>query len=76
MKYLNIDEAAEYLGLKATTLRKWTYERRVPYRKHGGKTVFSAQDLDTWSEKNKVEPIESEHDTLLSSLTKEYSDIG
>lgn len=76
MKYLNIEEAAKYLGLKHTTLRKWTYERRVPYRKHGGKKVFCVEDLDTWSANNKVEVIEDEHDTLLSSLTKEYSEIG
>ena len=36
---LTISEAADYLGLKASTLRAWTLRRRIPYVKLGLRAV-------------------------------------
>jgi len=75
-KYLTPVEAADYLCIAEGTLRQWVYKRLIPYRKHGGRLLFCVKDLDDWSEDKKVEVIAHEHDNLLSSLTKEYSEIG
>ena len=34
---LDVHEAAAMLGLKATTIYRWSYERRIPTVKLGGK---------------------------------------
>jgi excisionase family DNA binding protein len=36
---LTIPEAADYLGLKVSTLRAWTLRRRIPYVKLGLRAV-------------------------------------
>lgn len=42
----SIDEAAEYLGLQPSTLRRWVYERRVPSVKLGRRVLFRPEVLD------------------------------
>lgn len=54
--YMNIAEAADYLRVTRKTLYNWTYTERIPFRKHGGRVVFSKMDLDTWSNQQKVGP--------------------
>jgi len=71
-KYLTNDEAAQYLRIKPSTLRRWTCERKIPFRKHGSKTLFCVEDLDSWSAENTVDSEVDEHDNLLSSLKAEY----
>jgi hypothetical protein len=51
-------EAAEYLGLKSTTLRDWRARRRVPqppYHKLGGKVYYSTADLDAFICSQRIE---------------------
>lgn len=46
---LNPVEAAEYLGVKPGTLKKWRYDRRIPYYQLGWRTiVYDVQDLDRY----------------------------
>lgn len=45
---LNIDDAAEYLGVSRGTLYNWCSQRRVPFIKIGSRTMFRKRDLDTW----------------------------
>ena len=46
-RFLNVSEAAEFLGVSAASLRKWSDEGLVPvYRTPGGQRRFSANDLE------------------------------
>jgi excisionase family DNA binding protein len=46
-RFLNVGEAAEYIGVSAASLRKWSNEGFVPvYRTPGGQRRFALQDLD------------------------------
>jgi excisionase family DNA binding protein len=45
--FLNVGEAAAYLGVSAASLRKWSDDGFVPvYRTPGGQRRFSRRDLD------------------------------
>lgn len=53
-RLLNIDEAAEYTGLKKNTLYSWVCQRRVPFVKCGRRTLFDIKDLERWIEDKKI----------------------
>ena len=55
--FLNIQEAAEFLRIKQSTLYAWVHQRRVPYRKHGRKVIFYRNDLLLWSERQQIPPM-------------------
>ena len=55
--FLNAREAAHFLRIKLPTLYSWVHQRRIPYRKHGSKLVFSCSDLENWSCRTLVEPV-------------------
>ena len=53
--YINIDEAAEYLGVKTSTIRAWIKKKNMPSHSVGGKLLkFKRSEIDEWvdSEKN------------------------
>jgi len=43
---LSVEEAAKYLGLQASTLRRWLYERRIPSVKLGRRVLLRQEVLD------------------------------
>lgn len=46
-RLLNVGQAAEYLGVSAASLRKWSNDGLVPtYRTPGGQRRYSRDDLD------------------------------
>jgi excisionase family DNA binding protein len=46
-RFLNVGEAAAYVGVSAASLRKWSNEGFVPvYRTPGGQRRFVRGDLD------------------------------
>jgi excisionase family DNA binding protein len=46
-RFLNVGEAAEYIGVSAASLRKWSNQGFVSvYRTPGGQRRFSPSDLD------------------------------
>ena len=49
MRLLTYQEAAEYLGLKVSTLYSMVHKGRVPHRRLGRRLVrFSKLELDVW----------------------------
>lgn len=47
--WVNIDEAAEYLGIKTVTLRTWIKkENGVPAHKVGKLWKFRKSEIDEW----------------------------
>ena len=48
-RLLNVGQAAEYLGVSAASLRKWSNDGLVPtYRTPGGQRRYARDDLDTF----------------------------
>jgi excisionase family DNA binding protein len=46
-RFLNVSEAAEFLGVSAASLRKWSDQGLVPvYRTPGGQRRYSPDDLE------------------------------
>jgi excisionase family DNA binding protein len=46
-KLLNADELAEAINIKVATVRRWTYERRIPAVRVGKRSVrFRLQDVE------------------------------
>ena len=47
--YIGLDEAAEYLGIKAVTLRKWLKSKEgLPAHQIGKLWKFKRSELDEW----------------------------
>lgn len=53
-RFLGIDELAEYLGVKTSTLYSWVYQRKVPYTKIGRLVKFDFIEIDKWIERKSV----------------------
>ena len=49
-KWIGLEEAAEYLGVKSVTLRKWIKEKKVPCHKIGKLWKFKKTEIDEWVE--------------------------
>ena len=48
-KWISIDEAAEYLGVKPGTIRDWIRkDKGIPARKIGKQWKFKYSELDAW----------------------------
>ena len=46
-RFLNVSEAAEFLGVSAASLRKWSDQGLLPvYRTPGGQRRYSPHDLE------------------------------
>ena len=69
--FLSIGEAAGLLRISQATLYGWIHQRRIPYRKHGRRVVFHRQDLEKWSEGQRVEPL-GRHQSSVEVQTHAY----
>lgn len=49
-KWIGLEEAAEYLGIKSVTLRKWIKEKKIPCHKIGKLWKFKKAEIDEWIE--------------------------
>ncbi len=53
-KWINIDEAANYLGIKPGTIRGWIRQKKsVPAHKIGKQWKFKCSELDEWVKSGK-----------------------
>ncbi len=54
-KWINIDEAAEYLGVKTATVRSWLRKENnyIPAHKIGKQWKFKVSELDKWVKSGK-----------------------
>lgn len=53
-KWINTDEAAEYLGVKATTIREWIKKNNgIPAHKIGRLWKLKKDELDEWVKSGK-----------------------
>lgn len=55
-KWISIEEAAEYLGVKPTTIRDWIRKGKdIPAKKIGKQWKFKRLELDQWVQSGKAE---------------------
>lgn len=53
-KWINIEEAAEYLGVKSGTIRDWIRKGKdIPANKVGRQWKFKRSELDAWIKSGK-----------------------
>lgn len=53
-KWIGIEEAAEYLGIKPITVRDWIKkDKGIPAHKIGKKWKFKLSELDAWVKSGK-----------------------
>ncbi|MBU1868788.1 helix-turn-helix domain-containing protein [Patescibacteria group bacterium] len=53
-RFLSIDEIADYLGLKKSTVYSWVHQRKVPYIKMGRLVKFDIQEINKWVKINTI----------------------
>lgn len=56
-KYLDVEGAAAYLGVKVRFIRRLVAERRIAFHKVGIYVRFAVDDLDAFANAGRVEPI-------------------
>lgn len=55
-KWISIDEAAEYLGVKPGTIRDWIRKGKdIPAHKIGKQWKFKCSELDNWVSSGKMQ---------------------
>ena len=47
-KYISIEEAADYLGIKVVTLSGWIKKKDIPAHRVGKLWKFKCSELDEW----------------------------
>ena len=53
-KWINIDEASDYLGVKIGTIRDWIRKGKgIPAHKIGKQWKFKKEELDQWVQSGK-----------------------
>jgi len=53
---MNAQQAANYLGIKEKTIRKWTSEAKIPFTKIGNTVRYRKSDLDGFLDKQTKHP--------------------
>lgn len=51
---LNVKEAAVKLGVTEKTIRKWQYERKIPFIKLFGAIRFDSEELNRLIQRSKI----------------------
>lgn len=60
-KWINIEEAAEYLGVKPATIRDWIRKGKdIPAKKIGKQWKFKRSELDQWVQSGKADNVITE----------------
>jgi excisionase family DNA binding protein len=56
-KYLDVKGLAEMLGLSVAAVRRWVFDRAIPYRKFGRLVRFSLSEVKEWAKSRTVNPV-------------------
>jgi excisionase family DNA binding protein len=52
-RWIGIEEAAEYLGVKPSTIREWIKKTAIPANRIGKQWKFKKSELDEWVKSGK-----------------------
>jgi len=53
-QYYNVTEIAEILGISEKTVRKYVWQKTIPYLKIGGHVRFDIDKIHAWLEQREV----------------------
>ncbi len=56
----SVNEIAEYLGVKISTVYSWVHTRQIPYYKIGRLVKFKIEEVEQWIMEKRVEVIDYE----------------
>ena len=56
-RYIDIKELSEYISVQENTIRWWTWQRQIPFRKFGRLIRFDLEQIDQWSRSKTVEAL-------------------
>ena len=51
---LNVQEAASYLHIAASTLYRWVHQKKIKHAKIGSRVLFSQENIDEFINNNTV----------------------
>ena len=54
-RWMNVQEVAEYLSLKPSTIYAYVSERKVPHYKKGHVVRFKQEEIDEWMATGRVQ---------------------
>lgn len=70
-EFLNVNEAAAFLGVSKSQLYKLTSGRKIKFTKPSGKKIFfKKEDLINWIQQNPQATIDEQAETILDHLRK------
>ncbi len=75
-KFLNVDQAAQLLGLKKGTIYQLVHKRKISYMKTGKKLLFSEKILNQWVESSRKQSDQEIQSEAIKSLSADISDGG
>lgn len=52
-RWIGVEETAEYLGVKPSTIREWIKKTDIPANKIGKQWKFKKSELDEWVKSGK-----------------------
>jgi excisionase family DNA binding protein len=52
-KMLDVEQVADYLGLKTSTIYSLTHTRKIPFYKPGKKLLFDPDEIEKWVRENR-----------------------
>jgi len=55
-RFIGIEELAEYLDLKRSTIYQWVHQQKIPYYKLGKRVKFDLEKIENWLKKKEVKP--------------------
>lgn len=53
-KLFSVKKVAEVLGVTIQSINNWKRERKIPFIKMNGRTMFIPEDIRKWLEANRV----------------------
>jgi len=56
-RYIDIRGLSEYISVPENTIRWWTWQRQIPFRKFGRLIRFDLEEIEQWSRGKAVEII-------------------
>lgn len=74
-KYLNLNEAANYLGISRSCLYKKTASHVIPFIKPGKKILFNREAIDQWLEQF-AQPTIQELQSNSARILKSAKNVG
>lgn len=55
-RFIGVEELAEYLDLKKSTIYQWVHQQKIPHYKLGKRVKFDLEKIENWLKRKEVKP--------------------